>query len=74
MRVRDLITQLQQFDPDMQVVKSYDYGDHWNTTVCPDVDEPEEREIKYSDYHGMDMLVGRNDDDDWRHTEMVVVL
>jgi len=75
MKVRELIKELKQFDPEMEVVKSYDYGDHWNTTVCPDIDYPEEQEIKYSVYHGMNMLVdSEHEDDDERRTEMVVVL
>jgi hypothetical protein len=73
MKVRELIKQLEQFDPEMDVVKSYNYGDHWNTTVCPYVEYPEELEIKYSAYHGMNMVHDSGDDvDDF--TEMVVVL
>jgi len=79
MKVRTLIEQLKQLDPEMEVVKSYDYGDHWHTTVCPFVEYPEEMEIMYSAYHGMNKLVESENADDGSErtdsfTEMVVVL
>lgn len=75
MKVRHLIEMLQVLDPEMEVVKSYNYGDHWNTTVCPDIDEPEEGRVKYSAYHGMNMLVDEDDAFDVDDpSEMVVVL
>ena len=61
MKVSDLIEQLQYMDPNAEVHFSYNYGDHWRTTVAPKVGEVFEGVVERSDYHQMDKLV---DDED----------
>lgn len=62
MNVRELIEQLQVLDQEAEVHFSYNYGDHWRTTVAPTVDEVFEGVVERSDYHRMDKLVEDEDD------------
>jgi hypothetical protein len=62
MNVADLIEELKLMPQDAEVHFSYNYGDHWRTTVAPRVDEIFEGVVERSDYHRMDKLV---DEDDW---------
>ena len=71
MTVLELIQQLQACDPNMKVHFSYNYGDHWRTTVAPTVDRVEEASVKFSDYHRMHKLVNEYGEDG---TESVVVI
>ena len=66
MQVAQLIELLQEFPQDAEVHFSYNYGDHWRTTVAPRVDEAFEGLVERSDYHRMDKLV---DEDDWYDEE-----
>lgn len=61
MKVKDLIEQLGYMDLEAEVHFSYNYGDHWRTTVAPTVDQVFEGVVERSDYHRMDKLV---DDED----------
>jgi hypothetical protein len=62
MKVSQLIEELQMMDADAEVHFSYNYGDHWRTTVAPRVGEVFEGVVERSDYHCMDKLV--DDDED----------
>jgi len=72
MLVKDLIAELKNFDGDMEVHFSYNYGDHWRTHVAPVIETVEELPVKHSDYHNMPKLV--EDEDDDGKNKMVVVL
>jgi hypothetical protein len=61
MNVAQLIEQLQYLPQDADVHFSYNYGDHWRTTVAPKVSQVFEGVVERSDYHQMDKLV---DDED----------
>jgi hypothetical protein len=73
MTVQQLIDQLSQFDPNTKVHFSYNYGDHWRTTVAPVVRHVEEMPIAESEYHKMPVVI---DEEDTRYNEakQVVVL
>lgn len=61
MKVAQLIEALQCMDADAEVHFSYNYGDHWRTTVAPTVDRIDEGVVEHSAYHSMDKMV---DDED----------
>lgn len=52
---RELIEELESLrcDDDTPVFFSYNYGDHWRTEVAEGIEEVEESEIAWSDYHRM---------------------
>ena len=62
MKVRELIEALRCEDPDAEVMLSYNYGDHWRTTVAEAVGRVEEMPVQYSDYHRMHRVVDDEDD------------
>jgi hypothetical protein len=64
MKVSELIEQLQDMNPDAEVHFAYNYGDHWRTEVAPTVDNVEEGNVKYSDYHRMPKVVEYDAEDD----------
>ena len=70
MKVRDLVKRLHEFDEDMDVHFSYDYGDHARTEVAPKIRRVEELGIKYSSYHDMDRVAYEDEKED----KIVVVL
>ena len=72
MTVGELIEQLQEFDSNMPVKFSYDYGDYWHTEVAPNIQNVETRYIKYSSYHHMDMI-DKEENDDIVENECVVI-
>jgi hypothetical protein len=63
MKVKDLIKQLGYMNAEAEVHFTYNYGDHWHTTVAPVVGQVYEGAVKFSEYHRMDKLV--EDEDDW---------
>ena len=63
MRVQDLIDELENFDPNAEVVFSYNYGDYWNTTVAATAEYIDEGHVVYSAYHQQDKVVELNDDE-----------
>ena len=62
MKVKDLIEILQEYDPEMEVHTSYNYGDYWHTQVAPKVGYVEEAQTVWSEYHRMPKLVDDQDD------------
>jgi hypothetical protein len=68
MKVYELITKLQEMDPDAEVHFSYNYGDHWRTHVAPKVQRVEEGAVVWSDYHSMPKI------DDSDNAEMTKVI
>ena len=62
MTVQELIEQLGYMDPNANVHFSYNYGDHWRTTVAPRVSEVSEGVVEFSDYHRMDKMVEEYED------------
>ena len=75
MKVAELIARLQEFPEDTDVHFSYNYGDHWRTTVAPEVTDIFEGKVQYSEYHRMNKLADEYyDDDDEEKTTWVVIL
>jgi len=70
MKISELIGKLEEFDEDMDVHFSYDYGDHARTEVAPKIKHVEELGIKYSDYHKMDRIAYEDEEEE----KIVVVL
>ena len=73
--VQDLIDELEQYDPDMKVKISYDYGDHWHTFVAPDISSIGTGKVEYSSYHQMDKLIDedKEDDEDDEQEDAVII-
>ncbi|MBM4179630.1 MAG: hypothetical protein FJ211_09925 [Ignavibacteria bacterium] len=63
MRVKDLIEELENFDPDSEVVFSYDYGDYWDTIVAAPAERIDQGFVTYSAYHQQDKVVEMRDDE-----------
>lgn len=53
MTVAELMDLLENEDPEIEVVFSYDYGDHWNTDVAQPVKCVEMLPCVKSSYHRM---------------------
>lgn len=64
MKVKELIEELKNFDPEMEVHFSYNYGDHWRTQVAPVAENVDEMPVKHSGYHNMPKLIEDEDEDD----------
>lgn len=73
MTVAELIAELQQYDGDTPVHLSYNYGDHWRTTVAPMVKQVEELPVKHSEYHSMPKVLDE-EDKEYDTADQVVVL
>jgi hypothetical protein len=76
MRVQDLIDELENFDPNAEVVFSYSYGDYWNTTVAAPAEYIDEGTVTYSEYHRQDKVVEMDDDEmdsDGRIRNVVII-
>ena len=72
MTVQELKDYLSQFDGDMEVKFSYNYGDYWKTQVAQDIDSIEIGCTEWSDYHRMDKMVDDEDKND--ESNYVVIL
>ena len=68
MTVQQLRDQLDMMIADgngeMEVMYSYNYGDHWRTTVCGSITCLDVMPVVYSEYHQMDKLDEEYDDMD----------
>lgn len=76
MRVKDLIDELENFDPESEVVFSYNYGDYWNTTVAAPAEYIDEGTVVFSEYHRQDKVVEMADDEmdsDGRVRNVVII-
>jgi len=71
MTVQELINELEQFDPEMEVHFAYNYGDYWKTIVAPKVSNVDMGLIKHSDYHSMDKVV--DEEDETEAKEVVII-
>jgi hypothetical protein len=63
MTVEELISELQQMDPEAEVHFAYNYGDHWHTQVAPIAENVDEGYVKHSSYHNMCKVVDEDDKD-----------
>lgn len=73
MTVKELIEMLETFEPDTKVHFSYNYGDHWRTTVAPEARHVEELPVIESEYHRMPKVIDE-DDERYNDAEQVVVI
>jgi hypothetical protein len=76
MRVKDLIEELENFDPNSEVVFSYGYGDYWNTTVAAAAEYIDEGHVVWSEYHRQDKVVEMEEDEmdsDGRIRSVVII-
>ncbi len=73
MKVRELISELKNFDMDAEVHFSYNFGDYWRTTVAPAVENVDEGFVKHSDYHGMDKVIDTNEDETESRSAVVIL-
>lgn len=64
MNVKDLIEQLEDMNPDAEVMFTYNYGDYWRTSVAQSVETVGEGDVEYSAYHRMDKLVDEDHPDE----------
>lgn len=68
MTVDDLIAELQNISAEgkggMDVKFSYNYGDHWRTTVAEGISDVSEAHVKHSDYHNRDKVYDEGEDDE----------
>lgn len=73
MTVKELIDQLQQFEPNDQVHFAHNSGDYWKTVVAPKARRVQMLPVVESDYHNKPMLI---DEDDSRYddAQQVVVI
>jgi len=70
MTVNELKDILDQFDGDMEVKFSYNYGDYWRTQVAKDISDVKEGYVTYSDYYQMDKI----DEDENEDSKLVILL
>lgn len=67
--IDELIALLQQkkeegIDGETLVMFSYNYGDHWGSRVCGEIQEAELLKVAYSDYHSMPKVSELDEDED----------
>lgn len=80
MKVKDLIELLGDFNPEADVLFTYNYGDHWRTTVAAEIDSVGDGKVVHSAYHDMakvvddDPYADRDDDSDDEGVREVVLL
>jgi len=70
MKVKELIEMLSEFDAEMEIGFSYNYGDHWNTAVVEDISTIDEEQVQWSDYHSMNKIA--DDEDEKTHTMLIL--
>jgi hypothetical protein len=71
--VRELIEQLENFDPETQVLFAYNYGDYWRTEVAEEIREVEMISVEYSDYHQMQKIVDDEPKSEENVTNVVIL-
>lgn len=73
MNVQDLINELEQYDDNLPVHFSYQYGDHWRTVVAPEVSSVTEGAVIHSSYHNMDKEV-EEDHKDFAKAKRAIII
>jgi hypothetical protein len=73
MTVKELREQLERMPDDFEVKFAYDYGDYWNTMVCPTVESVDTASYIRSDYHRMDKVVDY-DEEGYDNSKDAVIL
>ena len=74
MTVGELREQLERFDDDSIVMLAYTASDYWRSPIATRIEDVEESEVFYTDYHGCAQEVDRDKDDDGEDTVRVVVI
>ena len=74
MKVAELIAELQKQDPEAEVHFCYNYGDHAQTIVAPQVEDVSEGYVIHSDYHGMPRTLDLEVEDKQDKAQEVVLL
>jgi hypothetical protein len=77
MNVKELIEMLGDMPEDMEVMFTYDYGDHWGNVVAVGFDSIEMKDVAWSDYHRMYQPrenAPHEEMDDTRHPNKEVVI
>jgi hypothetical protein len=72
MKVRDLISLLENEDPDAEAHFAYASGNYWRT-VAPTIRNVELGYVKDSAYHNKPVLLSNDDDDNDDATKVVVL-
>lgn len=72
--VGELKELLEQFDDELPVLFSYDYGDHEHTTVAGTISSADAGKVCYSSYHRMNKVAdGEDDEEDPNAVEAVII-
>jgi len=72
MKVIDLIDMLKTFDEFTEVYFTYNYGDHYHTQVAQKVEQLNEGNVIYSEYHSMDKVAVDDEDND-KQTSAILI-
>lgn len=72
MTVKELMEELMDLDPNMEVKFAYNYGDYWGTEVASNIRDVDEGMVKYSSYHKMDKVTDYDDEDDSIKTVVII--
>jgi len=72
MTVNELISRLQQEDPDAQVHFAYNARDHWRTMLAPKVQHVETMPVVHDAYHNAPAV--SENETDYETENLVVVL
>lgn len=62
MKVSELISRLQELDPDMEVMYEHSSHDYWRTALTSEVLRVEENTVRYAEYHRQYVLAEDQDD------------
>jgi len=74
MTVKELKEQLSMYSDDQIVYFSYNYGDHWGTTVAAPVTNISSDSIKWSDYHRMHKIADLENEVNHEEIKKVIVI
>ena len=72
MTVQELISKLQAYDPDDEIMFAYQYGDHWRTTVAKPVRKVDEDMVQESE--GAFRVVDFDESTDEEKCKQVVII
>ena len=74
MTVQEMIAALQNFAPDQKVGFAFPSGDYWGNVLVREVTSVDEGEVRYSNYHESNTLLGADDYDEGDEIELWIVL